>query len=126
MREIAVVPRRRLYRLVPWLVRAVVPDGLPGNYTLFKGGTATYVGRSDTDLRRRLVGHARAERAEFFDFEPTSRVRAAFLTECASYHAITGLRNVIHPATPSGSDERCPFCRETAIATLNERLQPGT
>jgi hypothetical protein len=117
--------RRRAYRLVPWLVRALVPPSTPGTYVLFAGGHTTYTGRSDTDLQRRLVEHARALRGEFFDFDAHAHRRAAYLTECATFHAIdAGLENRIHPAAPAGSGDRCPFCRHVSSATIGERLQP--
>ena len=115
----------RLYRLAPWLVRAVVPDAVAGSYTLFSDATAVYTGRSDTDLRRRLLNHAHYRRAEYFDFDSHTGPHGAFLVECATYHAVgPGLRNRIHPGAPAGSGETCPFCRSTALATITGRLSP--
>lgn len=117
----------RTYRLVPWVIRALIPHHLPGTYTLFNTTGTIYTGRSDTDLRRRLVEHARTGRAEYFDFDPHRSVGAAYLTECASYHALgTGLQNAIHPAAPRGTTETCPFCRLAALDTIAARLRPGT
>lgn len=114
---------RRLYRLVPWLVRALVPAARPGSYLLFVAGEAVYAGRSDTDLRRRLLVHAHENRADYFDFDQHLGARAAFLTECATFHAVVDtLENRIHPASPAHSGERCPFCRADSFATLSDRL----
>jgi len=116
---------RRAYRLAPWLVRALIPPGVTGTYVLLANGHAIYTGRSDTDLRRRLVEHARAGRGEFFDFDAHAHRRAAFVTECAAYHALgAGLENRIHPASPAGTGDDCPFCPATIAATIGGRLQP--
>ena len=115
--------RRRRYRLVPWLVRALVPAARPGSYLLFTAGEPVYAGRSDTDLRRRLLVHAHDNRADYFDFDQHFGAHAAFLTECATFHAVVDtLENRIHPAAPARSGERCPFCRADSLATLNDRL----
>lgn len=55
-------PQRRLYRLSPWLIRALIPVGYIGTYKLFRLGETEpiYVGRSDTCLRNRLLRHAQA------------------------------------------------------------------
>jgi hypothetical protein len=119
----AIAPGRpRIYRLVPWLVRATVPGERPGSYMLFAAGQAIYAGRSDTDLRRRLLHHARNRRGDYFDFDANARPHAAFVVECANYHAVDDLQNRIHPAAPAASNERCPFCRTAALATLTDRL----
>lgn len=118
--------RRRRYRLVPWLIRALVPAARSGSYLLFIAGEPVYAGRSDTDLRRRLLVHAHDNRADYFDFDQHLGARAAFLTECATFHAIVDtLENRIHPAAPARSGERCPFCRTISLATLSDRLISG-
>jgi hypothetical protein len=107
------------------LVRALIPHHLAGSYTLFDATGAVYAGRSDTDLRRRLITHARANRADYFDFDAHTGPAGAFLTECATYHAIgTGLQNTIHPAMPRGAADSCPFCHHTALDTIAARLAP--
>ena len=117
---------RRAYRLVPWLVRALVPEATTGTYVLFAGGHTIYAGRSDTDLQRRLVEHARAQRGEYFDFDAHAHRRASFLTECATFHAMaSALENRIHPASPASSGYSCPFCRQASVATIEGRLRPG-
>ncbi|GAB2646731.1 hypothetical protein GCM10009743_22980 [Kribbella swartbergensis] len=48
----------RRYRLSPWLIRVIIPPATLGAYVLWDDSAPIYVGRSDTDLRRRLISHA--------------------------------------------------------------------
>lgn len=119
---------RRAYRLRPWLVRALIPARRTGSYVLFAGNRATYAGRSDTDLSRRLVGHARAGSADYFDFDVHPTRERAFIAECAIFHLLVGTahaRNVLHPATPAGSDIFCPFCTDDPELRARLRLVVG-
>lgn len=102
----------RLHRLRPWLVRALIPEGLTGTYVLFKDGEAEYIGRSDSCLRRRLLVHAYRRRAHYFRYEVHNHAVDSFGMECALFHAPPGARlsNRLHPASPQGSAARCPFC----------------
>jgi hypothetical protein len=106
-----VFTRKRLFALQPWLVRAVIPPARAGSYLLYRRERLTYIGRSDSDLRRRLVAHAHAHRADYFEFDVHSDARRAFDTECGLFHACVGsTTNLNHPASPAGISLRCFIC----------------
>lgn len=113
----------RPFRLVPWVVRAVIPPGRIGTYALHRDGKVMYVGRS-RDLRRRLVEHACAKKGNFFTFDVHDTPLDAFEIESAFYHALKEtITNHIHPAVvPSRSGVVCPFCRTVAMAMLTQRI----
>jgi hypothetical protein len=120
-------PRRRLYRLSPWLIRALIPAAHIGTYALFKyaskGIKLIYIGRSDTCLRRRLISHAQRNRAEYFDYDIQWTPQKAFIAECAAYHALAHTTtNVIHPASPRRLAMRCPFCQGVFDQIRQNRL----
>lgn len=105
----------RLYRLKPWFIRALIPSGLIGTYVLYVndslGYRPVYTGRSDTDLRRRLINHPLMGHATHFDYDVFNSPEKAFIVECAKYHISTDIYlNQIHPATPANSNIKCPFC----------------
>jgi len=87
----------------------------PGNYALGKISNYSfrtlYVGRSDTDLNKRLkdwVG-----KYDLFMYRYAYSEKAAFEEECRSYHEFGGakqLDNDYHPARRDGSDFTCPVC----------------
>lgn len=91
-----------------------------GNYALgYKNDKGTfvvqYVGRSDTDLQRRLVDHVEArEKYEYFKFSYANDAVEAFEKECRNYHDFgesRKLRNERHPDRPDGhTDLTCPYC----------------
>ena len=75
-----------------------------------RGGlTVSYVGRSDTDLNRRLkdwVGDYND-----FKYDHFTTKRAAFEKECRMFHDFGGTKslvNDVHPARPSGTSYDCP------------------
>ena len=103
--------QRRLFSLEPWLIRAIVPPGLVGAYLLYRHERPVYAGRSDSDLRTRLMSHAYNNRADYFDFDVQPDPRRAFDLECALYHALAGqTANLIHPASPVSTDAGCFVC----------------
>jgi hypothetical protein len=115
----------RPLRLIPWLIRAVIPAGRTGTYALHRGGVI-YVGRSG-DLRRRLIVHAVSDRADFFTYDLQSTSTQAYEVESALFHILSGtITNQIHPAAPGHSRASCPFCRAAATATLTERIDLRT
>lgn len=115
--------RARSYRLLPWLVRALIPPRRVGTYVLSNGGGPTYVGRSDNDLRERLLNHAATQKARYFTYQVYPTPEKAFIAECAAYHALKGsVTNLIHPAVPSGNKVRCPFCKEIFDRTRDARI----
>jgi hypothetical protein len=48
----------RVCRLEPWFLRALIPPDQVGSYIFYRAEAPICVGRSDTDLRRRLLQHA--------------------------------------------------------------------
>lgn len=103
--------RRRLLRLETWLIRAVIPIGVTGAYVLYAADRPVYAGRSDRNLQGRLISHARAGRADFFDFDVYTDARKAYDVECANYHALREeITNLVHPALPWGETGPCVFC----------------
>ena len=118
-------PQRRLYRLSPWLVRALVPVAYIGTYSLYRFGEAEpiYVGRSDICLRNRLLRHAHTKRADYFNYDIQSTLEKCFIAECSAYHAMLGkIDNLIHPAPPKGLDIKCSFCCSTFDQVRNNRF----
>ena len=105
------------YRFLPSVVRDQVQPGRPGAYILGNdeaGFTGKYVGRSDTSLLNRLVGHNHLLEFEYFIYCYAADKREAFRQECEFYHVLQNqgdpLTNRIHPAAPKGSGLRCPYC----------------
>lgn len=102
---------QRLFRLEPWLVRALIPSGKAGTYLLYRFGKPIYTGRSDQDLRNRLVTHAQMRRADYFGFMTYPDAERAFDMECALFHTLRPMTtNLIHPASPKGSQRHCFIC----------------
>lgn len=85
-----------------------------GNYALgyVDGNTfiVQYVGRSDSDVKERLLQHI-GERYEAFKFSYATSPKAVFEKECKNYHDFNPRDNEIHPDRPSNSTSwKCPFC----------------
>ena len=84
---------------------------VPGVYILSKardGRRADYVGRSDDDLRTRLIQSAKEGSGyTHFWFEYASSPRDAYWKECFYYHQYSPTDNSVHPAVPAGSVWRC-------------------
>ncbi len=104
-----------LRRLRPDVVDKAVPHGLIGTYLLgtkTKNGTFVpqYVGRSDVDLRRRLLQHAEAGGFEWFALMPAETIFEAYQVECRGWHLFTRLANAIHPGAPRNLPYKCPYC----------------
>lgn len=107
------------YKFVDTEMRKKVEDNKIGNYALgyetSDGEFAVeYVGRSDTNLRRRLIEHYNnGESYEFFKFKYAETVEAAFVEECRNYHDFgesQKLNNEIHSDRPDGENLICPYC----------------
>ncbi|PFD44779.1 hypothetical protein [Bacillus cereus] len=117
----------RLYKFTPWLIKLLIPKGYKGSYILYSKNKQTvvpiYVGRSDTDLQRRLLKHPYLNVAHFFEYYIFDSAEKAFLSEAALYHCFQDdLKNVIHPAVPTHSLLKCPFCNKTYVETTNNRI----
>jgi hypothetical protein len=112
---------QRLYLLKPWMVRALIPSNLAGAYVLYRDGRPVYAGRSDRNLQGRLVTHARGRRAPHFSFAVYPDPARAYDMECALYHSLhPDLTNLIHPASPAGSDRECPVCGFREVLEFRE------
>lgn len=94
-------------------------DGLIGNYALGymsanNSFVVHYVGRSDTDLKQRLLQHLDDTKVyPYFKFSVANTVKEAYLKECKNFHDFGGekyLDNKNHPAKPEGIKEVCPYC----------------
>ncbi len=85
-------------------------DKSAGNYRLYRidknGRRHIYVGRSDTDLQRRLLEHFYYDNPVYdeFKFEYADDVEDAYNHECEDYHSFKNLQlildNEIHPDKP--------------------------
>ena len=89
-----------------------------GNYALGRTEGSTfyvlYVGRSDTDVKSRLLSWA-AEKTKYtkFKFSYADTIKEAFEKECQNYHDFgesEKLDNDIHPDRPKGTDWKCRRC----------------
>lgn len=115
--------RHRIYRLQPWLIRALIPPKQVGSYILYRAGEPIYVGRSDTDLQHRLLQHAATSAGDYFRYDVHPSASHAFQAECSLYHAIEGpLTNRIHPDAPDYLDIDCSFCSSSLSDVLDNRL----
>lgn len=82
----------------------------PGVYVLSRDGrTAAYVGRSDGDVRNRLLQSSGQGRYTYFWFDYATSPMQAYKSECELYHTYNPPDNVVHPAVPSGMNWRCPI-----------------
>lgn len=113
------------YRLTPRRVRQVIPENVTGFYRLgnIEDGEfwTKYFGRSDRDLRSRLMAHSR-NRPKIAYFRPvvTGNIRRAYELECREWH-LRGdqVENHIHPARPRHIDYHCPYCDLVDWLTTN-------
>lgn len=93
-------------------IDANVTQKSPGAYAL--GHTTdttfhiTYVGRSDSDVAKRLHDHIGKYRR--FKYGYFGSPMAAFDKECRLYHDFDPPDNKYHPARPDGSGWECPIC----------------
>jgi hypothetical protein len=105
--------RPRPLRLRPWLVRALIPPRLIGTYVLYTAhGRPIYVGRSDTDVRRRLLRHCTDRHGDYFTYDMHHTTVNAYDVECALFHLLAAeVSNRIHPDRPDFHPTTCAFCR---------------
>ena len=110
---------KAVHKLDHAVVSGIVPEGISGCYRLWdlKRGKfcVGYIGRSDSDLHRRLHQHVDAGVFSFFDFEVTDDIYEAFILECREWHLLCSLidahlANINHPAAPQGKSYACPYC----------------
>ena len=79
--------------------------------------TVCYVGRSDTDLKRRIKEHiGENPKYQFFKYSYASSSKDAYYKECNNWHDFGGpeglLNNSIHPDKPEGTNWKCQQCGE--------------
>jgi len=104
------------YPLAHEKIDAVVTRESPGAYIFGRASNGTfyvsYVGRSDSDVNRRL--HEHVEEYPSFKFGYFPSPKPAFEKECQLWHDFRGpegeLDNKNHPARPEGTDWGCPVC----------------
>ena len=97
----------------------VITRKSPGVYALdktMKGRFhASYVGRSDDDLKARLKTHVESE-YKYFKFDYATYSKNAYEKECELYHDFGGpegkLDNKSHPDKPTNSGWKCPKCSD--------------
>lgn len=106
------------YSLMDMVIDENVPASSPGVYALGHAGGAIgkvfyiyYVGRSDTDVNRRLKNHV--GKYLQFKYRCYGSAKAAFEKECCLCHDLgpSNLDNEMHPARPRATDWTCPRCR---------------
>jgi len=106
-------------RLSSEQVRHWVDSGVVGAYVLYKDAGDTlkpvYVGRSDTDLRRRLTEHPYSN-LDYFDVEVCESPLEAYQLERRLYRWLDPPLNSGFPAYPD--DERLPASEEHQKAAL--------
>ncbi len=109
----------RAWLFVPAVVRVTVPAGTPGVYLLGQAAGADstfvphYVGRSDFDVRQRLMRHEKLPLATHFCVQLCRSSADAFMRECFYWHALRDekrLMNAIHPDSPGRTGLQCPYC----------------
>lgn len=88
-----------------------------GNYALgYKNSKnvfiVKYVGRSDTDVNRRLKEWVDDSEHPLFKFSYAKSVKEAYEKECRNYHDFSPSENDMHPAKPKDKDWECPVCEE--------------
>lgn len=100
------------YRLTEDEVSTRVETSKMGYYVLLsRSEVVRYVGRSDDDVRARLLDHAYAGKYYYFKFDYETSQKANFEHECNLYHDhYDTLDNKIHPDRPKGKDWQCPKC----------------
>lgn len=107
------------YELNEIAINIVVPENIIGNYALGYMNNnifiVKYVGRSDTDLKKRITDHI-GEKTYYTHFKYVEKQtpKEAFLHECKNYHDFHGvegrLDNKEHPDKPNGIMIACPYC----------------
>ncbi|MDF9813968.1 hypothetical protein M2266_003199 [Streptomyces sp. SPB162] len=113
-------------RMSPWLIRSLIPARVVGTYVLYTAtGVPRYVGRSDTDIRRRLLRHCTDRTGAYFTYDVHHNPANAFEVECALFHSLSPqLANRIHPDRPNFHETACLFCLPTRRAAQNFRCLP--
>ncbi|MFF9429396.1 GIY-YIG nuclease family protein [Streptomyces sp. NPDC014746] len=101
----------------------MIPGGLIGTYIIYRDRAPNYIGRSDTNLRRRLLEHCATARGDYFAYEVHTTREQAYTMECSLYHGLRPLTNILHPDRPDHEYPQCPFCPDNIVAVLEKRLR---
>ncbi len=90
--------------------KAIV-ESFCGVYILSKDGKKPYyVGRSDNNLKVRILQSAKERKCSYFWAKETSSPMQAYKLECKYYHKYEEIVvNEIHPDVPDGTNWRCPI-----------------
>jgi hypothetical protein len=103
------------YQLNNENIDAEVTKTSPGNYALGYSKKSTfyvkYVGRSDTNLNKRLKNWV--DEYKEFKYSYASSPKSAFEKECSNFHEFgeaDSLDNENHPQRPDNSNWKCPQC----------------
>jgi len=105
-------------------INNAIKETKPGNYRFSiektKDGKTEYyvhyVGRSDSDVKTEIIQRGLTDLVDQNDLPKYSHFKytyaknadEAYLNECNDFHHFNGLDNKIHPATPKGSNIKCP------------------
>lgn len=89
----------------------------PGNYALGKNNEENtflvgYIGRSDTDVNKRLKNWIGNTKRSLFKFSYATSPKAAFEKECENYHDFNPPGNDVHPQRPDKTNWKCPRCKK--------------
>lgn len=98
-------------------VERIVDEDRIGNYALGHNNDegkfmVKYVGRSDNDVKSRLLYWVENSTRPLFKYSYAESVKEAFDKECTNYHAFSPADNDNHPAKPAGKRYPCPVCGE--------------
>lgn len=103
------------YKLDTKTIEEQVTKTSSGNYALGrkkKNGKfgIGYVGRSDTDVKKRLKRWVSDKIRPLFKFSYATSPKAAFEKECQNYHDFKPPENDVHPQRPDNTNWKCPHC----------------
>lgn len=95
-----------------YAIDSIVNSIAPGVYVLSEDGrTASYIGRSEYDLRERLKSSSEDHpKCYYFWFQYARSAMEAYKLECELYHKYLPKYNYIHPAKPVGNNIACHIC----------------
>lgn len=107
------------YRLSFDAIDAAVTRKSAGVYALGRTDAhgrfcVNHVGRSDSDVRSRLLDFIGSE--TLFKYRYCSASQTAFEKECELFHDFSPPGNWMHPDRPKGTTWRCPRCQIFAPA----------
>ena len=107
------------YDLTEQKIEETITKKSAGNYALGYMNDKTfivlYVGRSDSDLKERLLSWVgKDSKYKQFKYSYAETIKEAFLKECNNFHdfgEVEKLDNEIHPDRPDNTNWNCPRCK---------------